>query len=336
MLLNKMQHIQFLVMACLAALGSSQLGQADVSMGDTISVTPTLTSFLTSTVTHTPSSRVAEPLVDGRCYWDRGVQRWTWKRKGFACTTDFMCVDLRTELQKQADRQEAADGKNGGCLFSFESRTFGCPQKGFECEDEVLCVDKRTVREMIEDELEEEMKKRASRKLYVANTIVGGTFAGIAGLLIWCCCCCGCCDDERDAKRDAKMARKQQARDAEKAKKERNIALQEIEKAKAKEERRQAKRDREVEDAVVKAIQKSEAGSQEQRDWIAVWETIRAVKVQGDARTEAPQACGSQPRDDGNEGTNKGGGGPDNGHNAEEELPPYSVESVGSVERHLD
>lgn len=36
-----------------------------------------------------------------------------------------------------------------------------------------------------------------------------------------------------------------------------------------------------------------------------VWETIRAVKVQGDARTEAPQASGSQPRDDGNEGTNR-------------------------------
>jgi hypothetical protein len=273
-----MRNIKLLVLACLGALGSPQAGQADTSMGDTISATPTLNNFFISMVTTTSSSRATEPLVDGRCYWVESTRRWTCKRKGFTCGGDYVCVDQRTELQKQVDRQEAADGNDGRCLYNFESNTFRCPRKGFECMDEVFCVDKRTEGERMEDE-EEEAMAGARRKKRVRDAAIGGTFGGILGLLVLSCCCCGCAHENRKTKSRAK-----------------------------KEERRQAKDDRAVEHAIVKAIQKSEAGSPEQRDSIALWERMRAARAGGGAGTQAPPAGGDgAARRDRDEDANAGG-----------------------------
>jgi hypothetical protein len=83
--------------------------------------------------------------------------------KGFVCGGDYVCIDHRTELQKQADRQEAADGTNGRCLYRFRLGTFGCTRKGFGYVDEVLCVDKRTEGERTDDE-EEEAKTAGRRR----------------------------------------------------------------------------------------------------------------------------------------------------------------------------
>jgi hypothetical protein len=289
-----MQHIHFLVLAYLGAAGSSQGGQGDLSLADSISPTPTQTSFLSSMVTLISSSRAAEPSVDGRCYWAESTRRWTCKRKGFACGGENVCIDQRTELQKQPDRQEAADGTK--CLYNFESNTFGCARKGYECIDEVLCVDRRTEGERMDNEREEERVK-TRRKKYVRDAAIGGAFGGILGLFSLCCCC-GCMNQmvEEESAKKAKKERKQGQADAIK-----------LRRSKVTEEPRQAKHDREVEDVLVKTIQASEAGSQAQLDLIAQWERIGDARAGGDAGTQATQTTAASAGSEGNVGANRGG-----------------------------
>jgi hypothetical protein len=79
----------------------------------------------------TPTKAVAtlHPLVDGYCKysWSR---KWHCEPKSFACEgirnaedrdDDVgMRVDRRIPEQKEADKQNAADGKDGRCSFRFE------------------------------------------------------------------------------------------------------------------------------------------------------------------------------------------------------------------------
>jgi hypothetical protein len=102
-----------------------------------------LSSILTSMMS-TSSASPAEPLIDGHCSWDEDARHWTCKRKDFVCDRGYLCFDQRTELEKVANRQEAADRTNGRYLYSHESNSFGCSGTGFVCVDEVLCVDRRT------------------------------------------------------------------------------------------------------------------------------------------------------------------------------------------------
>lgn len=222
-----------------------------------------------------------------------------------------MCVDQRTDLQKLADRQEAADGNDGKCLYSFESDTFGCPRKGFECVDEVLCVDKRSKAEKMEDE-EEEAIARATWKKHVKDAAIAGIFGGILGLLMLCCCCCRCCgrfNGERCS-------------------------------TKAKTQRRQAMNERAAEyaipKAIPKAIRKSKPGSPGQRDSITPLERTRAAKVAGGAVTRTPTAGGvGGASHDRNDGANEGelghvlgglpGGASGDGDSNTLDPPAYSV-----------
>jgi hypothetical protein len=61
-----------------------------------------------------------------------------------SCDRGYRYFDQRTELEKVADRQGAADSKNGRCLYSHGSKSFNCSWAGFVCVDEILCADRRT------------------------------------------------------------------------------------------------------------------------------------------------------------------------------------------------
>jgi hypothetical protein len=79
-----------------------------------------------------------------------------------------------------ADRQGAADSKNGRCLYSHGSKSFNCSRAGFVCVDEILCADGRT-----EEQKEDEDKgARSKRKKYVRDAAIGGAFGGELGILI--------------------------------------------------------------------------------------------------------------------------------------------------------
>jgi hypothetical protein len=58
-----------------------------------------------------------------------------------------------------------------------------------------------------------------------------------------------------------------------------------------KEEQRQAKLEKEVEDTLVKAIQKAKVGSPEQRDLIAQWKRIGAATWGDNAGTPCANPC---------------------------------------------
>jgi hypothetical protein len=293
-----MRPIHSLALACLGALGSSQGGQADLSLVVSISPTPTLTSFLTSTVTLISSSRAAEPSVDGRCYWAESTRRWTCKRKGFACGGDYVCIDHRTELQKQVDKQEAADGTNGRCLYTFLSDTFGCTRKGFECVDEVLCVDKRTERERMDDEEEEEERERTRRKKYVKDAAIGGTLGGILGLFMLCCCC-ACVEQRKERKNSAKKVKRER--------KQGEADAIELRRIKVRDQRRHARQQRKVEDGLVKAIQESEAGSQAQLGLSVQLEKTRAARAGGVAGTQATRTTAAGAGHEGHVDANRSG-----------------------------
>lgn len=82
--------------------------------------------------------------------------------------------------------QEDAEGKNGRCLFTYETGNYTCAQRGFECQDQTLCVDRRTPEEKAEDNKIHAAKAKTAK---LAGAIVGGIIgAGVLLSRMICCC----------------------------------------------------------------------------------------------------------------------------------------------------
>jgi hypothetical protein len=162
----------------------------------TFTVTPMTTATTTITESPSPTSRAAS-LIDGRCQWD-DYRGWKCRRKGFACEGN-VCVDRRTPEEKEADKQDAADGKNGRCKYSYDAQSYYCTQRGFVCINETVCADHRTAKEKAEDEaLRVKKAKRTA-------AIVGGVFGGVIGVALVMCIVMGAGEgtgQERHAGRD--------------------------------------------------------------------------------------------------------------------------------------
>ena len=80
-------------------------------------------------------------------------------------------MDRRTPEQKEADKQNAADGKDGRCGFRFEDGYY-CKHKGFVCVDGRKCDDRRTDSQRWEDDRLERLredKKEAAIDLTVSR-----------------------------------------------------------------------------------------------------------------------------------------------------------------------
>jgi hypothetical protein len=159
----------------------------------TATITATITTTITTTITESPSptSRAAS-LINGRCQRD-DYRGWKCRRKGFACEGN-VCVDRRTQEEKEADKQDAADGKNGRCKYSYDAQSYYCTQRGFVCINETVCADHRTTKEKAEDEaLRVEKAKRTA-------AIVGGVFGGVIGVVLVTCIVMRVRDPERKSK----------------------------------------------------------------------------------------------------------------------------------------
>jgi hypothetical protein len=145
-------------------------------------VTPTTTATTTITESPSPTSR-AVSLIDGRCYW-RDYGGWQCSRKGFVCEGN-VCVDRRTPEEKEADKQDAADGKNGRCKYSYDAQSYSCTQRGYVCINETVCADHRTPEEKAEDKAEDEaLSVERKRKATRTAKIVGGVFGGVIGVAL--------------------------------------------------------------------------------------------------------------------------------------------------------
>lgn len=102
----------------------------------------------------------------------------------------------------------------------------------------------------------------------------------ILGISILCCYCCCCCRSGRKKKpetdtegtgtaREGFIEGTDAARGKYRGRKSGTLDAIKLERIGVKEEQRQKKLEREVEDTLVKAIQKAKVGSPEQRDLIA-------------------------------------------------------------------
>jgi hypothetical protein len=186
-----------------------------------------------------------------------------------------VCGDRRTPGQKEADKHEAADGKNGGCAYSYDTQGYYCTQRGFVCIDEMACADRRTAEEKAEDKaieaLEEALRQESQRRHKRMNAIVGGIISGLIGVVIgvgtlcwvWRC---------RRKRREGKPAREQTRRD-----RERGMELAKVESTRAKKEEKKANLDRELEKALINGITAARPGTCLQRDLVAQLERVRAA-----------------------------------------------------------
>ena len=172
--------------------------------GDASEHASTATSALTASSAsrrHVNSTTVdIDPsLVHGRCKcsgykYENGCCEGTayCDGNGFHCERD-VCIDRRTPAQKEADKQEAANGRNGRCLYSSSDKTYSCPQRGFFCVNETRCEDWRTPEQKAEDTKAAELAKtqrEAKKKTdgIIAGSVVGGTFGSVILLLLGRCC----------------------------------------------------------------------------------------------------------------------------------------------------
>jgi hypothetical protein len=241
----------------------------------TLTVTPTTTN----TKVHSPAWPTAS-FTDGRCTWSALSATWKCDRKGFVCEGwvdnsrhdhHGVCVDRRTPEQKEADKQEAANGKNGRCAYSYDTQSYYCTHRGSFCTVEMVCADHRTAEEKAEDQaveafkeaLREEDRSRRSR----INAIVGGAFSGLIGVGVLCCIW-RCWRRKRQA---GAPAREQVRRERQDAMELRVIA--------DKENKRKARLDEELERALIKGIMAGRPGSLEQRDLVAQLERVRVARA---------------------------------------------------------
>jgi hypothetical protein len=142
----------------------------------TFTVTPTTT--MTITESSSPTSRAAS-LIDGRCQGDK-YKGWKCSRKSFACK-ERVCIDRRTPKQKEADKHDAVDGKNGRCAYNYDAQSYYCTQRGFVCIDEMVCADHRTAEKAEDEALRVEKKRKVKR----VAAIVNSTFEGVVGVALW-------------------------------------------------------------------------------------------------------------------------------------------------------
>lgn len=138
----------------------------------------------------TPTGTIASH-IDGYCKRNSQSEKWYCERKGFVCggfndDEAKVCVDRRSIVQKEADRQEAADGKDGRCNFRYEVGYY-CTQKGFECVDGRTCEDRRTDWERYEDD-GKEREWNGNLALIVFFSICGiFVFALLLAAICHCC-----------------------------------------------------------------------------------------------------------------------------------------------------
>lgn len=160
---------------------------ANSSTGTSISIISTATA---STMAAVPTSGPM-PAMAGRCEfkdWHSGTMpSWGCAAKGFECLQDKVCVDNRTPGQKIADKQDAADGKDGCCLFNPQTQGYGCAKRGFRCIDEEKCVDERTPKERKEDAANEARRLQKWKTSRLAGAVVGSVVAGCLLLSIAQC-----------------------------------------------------------------------------------------------------------------------------------------------------
>jgi hypothetical protein len=104
---------------------------------------------------------------------------------------------MRTPEQKEADKQVTANGKDGRCLFTFETGKYTCTQQDFVCQEEHFCVDNRTPEQKAEDDklqaIRDEQKRRDDLEKAKTGKLAGGIVGGricaaiILGVVICCC-----------------------------------------------------------------------------------------------------------------------------------------------------
>jgi hypothetical protein len=216
---------------------------------------------------------VCEGLVTGRQNDHRGV-----------------CVDQRTPAQKEADKQEAADGKNGRCAYSYDTQSYYCPRRGFVCIDERACADRRTAEEKAEDKaieaFEEALRQEDKRRHRRKNAIVGGIIGGWVGVVIGVGILCWVWRSWRRKRREGRPARVQARRD-----RERGIELTKLESTRAKREEEKARLHRELETALINGITAARPGTYLQRDLVAQLQRVRAAPgVSGGSRARGDRA----------------------------------------------
>ena len=151
--------------------------------GGALAAPANTTSPSTNTTTAEGPSNATAPLINGRCKWKWADKAWTCPRKGFECI-NYVCVDKRTPEQKEADKQEKADGKDGRCLFTYDIGNYTCTQRGFECQDNNCCIDHRTPEEKAADEKIQAKKDAQTRKDDLEKAKWGNLAGAIAGGIV--------------------------------------------------------------------------------------------------------------------------------------------------------
>jgi hypothetical protein len=100
-----------------------------------------------------------------------------------------VCVDRRTPEQRQADKHEAADGKNGRCAYSYDTQSYCYPQRGFLCIHEITYAERRTAGEKEKDKAieasEEALRQEHQRQHKTEGHDYGRDDWGLV-------CGCGC------------------------------------------------------------------------------------------------------------------------------------------------
>jgi hypothetical protein len=86
--------------------------------------------------------------------------------------------------QKEADKQEKADGKDGRCLFTFDTGKYTCTQRGFQYQDNNFCIDHRTPEEKAEDGKIQAKKDTQKRKDDLENAKSKNLAGAIAGGIV--------------------------------------------------------------------------------------------------------------------------------------------------------
>jgi hypothetical protein len=128
--LSKLSSLQSTITIFLLQMKFGSLALLLLNTGGALAAPANTTSPNTNTTTVEGPSNATAPLIDGRCKWKWAEALWKCPRKGFECIK-FVCVDARMPEQKEADKQEKADGRDGRFLFTFDTGNHTCTQRGF-------------------------------------------------------------------------------------------------------------------------------------------------------------------------------------------------------------
>lgn len=111
-------------------------------------------------------------------------------------------VERRTLEQKEADKQNATDGQNRKCAYSFDFHSHYCAHRGFVCIDQTVCADNRTAEDEALQAFMEAWRQEEKRKQDRADTIVARTLVALVDVVIeiGILCCIWDPGGERDGK----------------------------------------------------------------------------------------------------------------------------------------